>query len=533
MKSMRFGISQLFCAAIACASLFVPSLAAANTPATPSPLRIVALSNTVHQGTTGPRSIGLFNAVHIDGAGFATFDTYYSPGSFERGIWSERDGVLKEIVHTNDPHPATVSPYHFWPHTAKGPLSTESTVFFFDEFADVPGSSMGVWVSAPGQPMRMAGTTEPSPLIIAPRFSNGGGNDLFFGNGTSTGYLALQWNRNFVYESSPDNSLRLVVSQANTAPGVQFGTFFDVGNPAVNDSGQIAWDGTLNTGNGIVASNNEGIWKQLTPGVGTLVVREGNPATGTPNVPFGRIETFTINNDGGVVLVSELATANAASDVGIFREKVGVGLQPIMIEGDAAPGTALGVTFGNINRLMQPFYDRSGNVAFSSNLVGPGVTSDNDSGVWAHNGSQGLRMVVREGDPAPGTEPGVVFEQFNNQMVNANGQVAFFGYLRGPGIDSNVNDRGVWVEGPQGLTLVARRGDYYTSGIGDVFRLGSPQSFSIGANGHFVFRAFDFDGTTGGGIFVVGAAAIPEPTSLFAACVGGLVCCAVGRRRRA
>jgi hypothetical protein len=460
--------------------------------------------------------------VFVDGAGLATFNTYYSPDSFERGIWSERDGVLNEIVHTDDPHPATVSPYHFWPHTAKDPIFAESTVFFFDEFADVPGSSMGVWVSAPSQPMRMAGKTDPSPLIIAPRFANGGGtnltgNDLFFGNGTSTGHLALRWNRNFVFESSPDNSLRLVASQSNTAPGVQFGTFFDVGNPAVNDSGQIAWDAMLNGASGITAFNNEGIWKQLTPGVGTLVVREGNPAPGTPNIPFGRIETFTINNDGAVVFLSELFTANTASNVGIFREKPGVGLQPIMIEGDAAPDTALGVTFGNVDRLsLKPFYDRSANVVFESNLVGPSVTLDNDSGLWAHNG-QGLRMVVREGDAAPGTEPGVVFSGFDNQIVNANGQVAFFGYLRGPGIDSNSNDHGLWMEGPQGLILVARRGDYFTSGIGDVFRLGNAQSFSIGSNGHLVFKAYDFDDSTRSGVYVVSAAAVPEPTSMLLA----------------
>jgi len=504
--------------------IFNPSLSSANTPSTPATLRVVALNNTVYPGSTMPRAFDGFNAIQVDASGRVTFDAY-SNNATEHGIWSERDnGILKEIVHTGDPHPPSVSPYHFYIAASQTPISAEGTIAFRDEIVDSPGQpGLAVWVSVPGQGLRLAATSKANPEIIGPRAVIDSFPSLFYTNVTRQGFLGLNWSRNFVYLSSPDNSLRRVVSQSNPAPGVPSATFRDVGNPSVNDSGQIAWDGTLNLGGNVTSTSMFGLWKELTPGAGTLVVRQGSPAPDTANVPFNRFWSFTLNHDGGVSFFSDLLTSDSSRDVGIWRDVPGQGLQSVMIESDAAPGTEPGVTFGNINRFLRPRFDPSGNVVFNSGLIGPGVNTLSDSGLWAYDG-ENVRLVVREGYPAPGTENGVVFDQLSDPLINENGQVAFFGYLRGPGIDSNVNDRGIWAEGPEGLTLIARRGDFYTGETGDVFRIGSPQAFALGNSGHVAFWAYNFGDSTRSGAYVVSSAAIPEPPSLALLLLGCFLC---------
>ncbi len=68
-----------------------------------------------------------------------------------------------------------------------------------------------------------------------------------------------------------------------------------------------------------------------------------------------------------------------------------------------------------------------------------------------------IRTVALTGDQAPGTAPGVVFSNFNNvdPVINNAGQTAFYGILAGPGVSTD-NDRGIWSEGAGTLTLVAR-----------------------------------------------------------------------------
>ena len=102
-------------------------------------------------------------------------------------------------------------------------------------------------------------------------------------------------------------------------------------------------------------------------------------------------------------------------------------------------------------------FNGAGQTAFKGRLTGPGVDITNDGGIWSE-GSGSLALVAREGDAAPGTEPGVVFREFQNVRLNAAGQTALWGTLTGPGVD-DTNDTGIWSEGSGSLSLVARAGD--------------------------------------------------------------------------
>jgi hypothetical protein len=129
-----------------------------------------------------------------------------------------------------------------------------------------------------------------------------------------------------------------------------------------------------------------------------------------------------------------------------------------------------------------------------------------------------------------------VFDGFSNgnYAVNADGQVAFFGFLRGPGIDPNLNDRGIWAETPGGqLTLIARRGDYFTDGSGGTIRLDGLQfdKPGFGSNGYVAFKASLF-GTNTSGIYVSNiVASAPEPNSIALAVIS-LVAFAITYRSR-
>src|SRR5262245_2938904 len=72
------------------------------------------------------------------------------------------------------------------------------------------------------------------------------------------------------------------------------------------------------------------------------------------------------------------------------------------------------------------------------------------------------RKVAITGQQAPGTEPGVVFDNFAHgytfpepaPVVDDEGHVAFFAFLRGPGVSSS-NGAGIWTEDAASVVLAA------------------------------------------------------------------------------
>ena len=103
-------------------------------------------------------------------------------------------------------------------------------------------------------------------------------------------------------------------------------------------------------------------------------------------------------------------------------------------------------------------FNESGMTAFTGGLTGPDVTSSNNLGIWAE--SQGsVKLVFRKGDPAPGTDSGIVFGLYEGWFLNGVGQIAFGASLSGPGVDAS-NSSGLWMgtigEVPE---LLLRTGD--------------------------------------------------------------------------
>lgn len=67
---------------------------------------------------------------------------------------------------------------------------------------------------------------------------------------------------------------------------------------------------------------------------------------------------------------------------------------PLALQGDRAPGTPQGTTFGIFS---EPIANGAGQTAFLATVAGPGVNPDNDLGLWA-GVPRDLRLIAREGD---------------------------------------------------------------------------------------------------------------------------------------
>jgi len=99
------------------------------------------------------------------------------------------------------------------------------------------------------------------------------------------------------------------------------------------------------------------------------------------------------------------AIAFAFFGVNTFPAVAQVPVDVVAKTGDQAPGTPIETTFTGLGL---PKINNAGEVIFNSNLTGTGVTSANNYGIWA--GLPGAaQLLVRAGDPAPGTAPGVTF----------------------------------------------------------------------------------------------------------------------------
>ncbi|MEM1108258.1 MAG: choice-of-anchor tandem repeat NxxGxxAF-containing protein [Planctomycetota bacterium] len=317
--------------------------------------------------------------------------------------------------------------------------------------------------------------------------------------------------------------------------------FTSLNPPAFNDAGQVAFVGNFSPPEFLFLGDSEGIFSEAlgTPGNPRLLVRVGDQASvSEPDISFRSFESLTLNASGQSAFAAFLGGDNVDSgnDVGIFSEAAGTSGSPGLVarEGNQAPGTEAGTTFSDLS--FDFTFNDAGQTAFASRLSGNGVDTSNDVAIFSEAagsiGSPGL--VVREGDQAAGTAPGVVFAAFNlpdnfnldspAAAINAAGQVAFLASLTGNGVDAT-NDSGIWVADSDGsITLVVREGDLFdvdddptvqdlrtisdlttilTTSNGD----GLPSSFND--FGQITFTLEFTDGSSG--VFV---ANVPEPTAV-------------------
>jgi len=288
--------------------------------------------------------------------------------------------------------------------------------------------------------------------------------------------------------SDRSGSLELVVSKGTAAPGtsVDF-SLFSV--PYLSDTGKMTFSAQV-SGPGVDFSNDDGIWTDAFGSL-QLVARDRDPAPGTESgVLFedssGGLQTTGEKTVFGAPLTDPLG--NPSLDTGIWSNRSG-SVELIALNGDPAPDTAAGIVFAVISQ--RTFINTTDQIAFIGRLAGPGVDDTNDHGIWSDR-SGSMELIVRSGEPAPGTSVGVNFTQsFSPSSIsgfNSLGQLAFGGGLAGPGVGPT-NDQGIWSEGSGVLQLVAREGDQ-APGTSVDFRFDVANfEAMLNALGHTMFHA--------------------------------------------
>lgn len=489
------------------------SLLAAVTVARPGlavgtlPVRLVAVTGAPAPETNDSVTFASFSPPLVDDSGRAAFFGYLTEGD-DGGVFAERaGGTLQLVARNGNPPPVGPSPYVFSGIGEDGEILMSATggIVFRGDFKNPNGfvPTSGIWVSVPGQALRLVALVNAVPGITAPVLGNLRFSDINRQNeiGLTAGFGAQ------VARADVDGAIQQLAKVGDLAPGTSI-AFDGVLSPQLNNSGQATFRGHL------LNNRNDGIWKWLAPGDLRLVMLEGTPTPDLPGINFSNASLYSIDDAGRAAFSATLSGGGAARRFGIWSERADGSLQRVFAENDLAPGFGPDVRFaGGVS--STPSFASSGDLAFLSALAGPGIDSSNDTSVWAASAAGQLRLVVQEGDAAPGAEPGVQFAEITRQFVNRLGKVAIFAFLRGPGVDPNTNDRGIWAEDINGkLRLIGRRGGTVVDGTAGQFLLSGLEFVDEGwgDNGHVAFRGFLPGNRTG--VFVSNTVAVPEPGSL-------------------
>lgn len=393
-------------------------------------------------------------------------------GSDERGIWrGDLAGNLRQIARQGDQAPGTPAGVTF--------------TFFNDPVINSAGQVAfvaGLTGSGPGGPavfgifatddsgnvnlIMLGGSRAPEtpPGVVFSGIStnvpvmNSAGDVAFLA--TVAGPGVDFGNDTGIWSTDGNGILNLVAREGDQAPDTLAGTVFDVvTQPVINAAGTVAFRGRLR-GPGITGANSTGIWATDGMSTASLIVRAGDAAPVTPaGVVFAQVLGIADINAAGEIAFDGILRGpdvTPANISGIFVADIVGNLRLVVRRGDPAPGTPPGVAFGGFET---PVINAAGNIAVRGTLVGPGISLENGSGVWGPDEPGSLRLVARAGDPAPGTPAGTVFRSAGTPVVNATGGVAFLGLLTGPDVTPD-NFTGFWGPDEEGnLGLIVRKGD--------------------------------------------------------------------------
>ena len=173
---------------------------------------------------------------------------------------------------------------------------------------------------------------------------------------------------------------------------------------SLSKSNNVAFSSNL-IGQGIDESNNKGVWV-TSGGTASLVAQSGLllPELGD-GVTLAWAGTPSINTSSQVVFTGLLdgPGIDETNQKAFFMADQGE-LKLLFRSGDRAPGTADGVVFGlmendTVNSIFRgPLLNDLGQLAFISRLAGPGISRDNNVGIFAVKPDGEVILLARTGN---------------------------------------------------------------------------------------------------------------------------------------
>lgn len=433
----------------------------------------------------------------------------------DNGLWVGTPGNAQLLARVGDAAPGTIGQsflnLYNWSINASGTVAFNAWNIdpLTGSYADT-----GAWIGSPGNLELLVLSGDIAPGTGGLTYSYPGAGQLDdFGVAPIGGYFGSIYNDlgygRGLWKGTPGFIEHVLVT----------------GDPATGTDGLIFTDliGGANAGNYRAIrgetddpdpSRAEGIWTIGPDGI-NLIIRAGDEVPGTGGRILSKFwsanvapplnpeplnpssgDGIALNKQGEIAFTVFLASADPLityDDEAILVHDA-AGLRLAALTGDPAPGTE-GVSFLDFNHND---LNNNGLMAFDASLNTPDMTRDH--GIWVGT-PDNLALLVREGDPAPGTAGETFAHMRFGPSLNDMGDVAFLGKLRESG------DSGVWIAAPDGgLALVARTGDYIEVASGDYRKIQSfprQEGGTYGGSaifnnaGQFVLSVNFADGTAG------------------------------------
>jgi hypothetical protein len=511
------------------------------TVALAATLRTVALGGQSAPGLPDGISILGFSQYVLNDAGQVAFTSLLAGNNVDatnnRALWFETPDGLTVVARTASRAPGTPEGVSFGNFRGPPGLDNAGRIAFVGDLtgnAVDDGNNQGIWSQRSGG-LSLVARAGSSAIGTPAGVSYARGFGLSLNNNGQTTFIAqligsgIDSSNDRGIWSDRSGNVALIARTGDPAPGMSEGVVFgELANLLSNYAG-VSFSATL-TGGGIDFPRFGSIWSYRSGSL-ALVARRGVPAPGIDGeAEFGNIGPPRLDGAGNVSFVGELSGSRTGIDEtnrwGIWSQRSGV-LELRLRSGTPAPGTAEGVKFFGFTGFE---VNDLADFAFSALLTGTGVSTQNDTGIWAERSGH-LTLIAREGSQAPGTPNGVNFGNFilTSPRINNSGQLGFIARLTGPG----VNHDSFWATDRHGvLHLIAREGELLEVAPGEfrtISNLGaaSPEFNNLG---QVAFHAAFSDGSSG--IFVSNLVAILEPGSIaLVSLVAPAVLVLIGRNR--
>ena len=390
------------------------------------------LALVAHKGRVAPDTSYNFNGFHslvLNDAGQTAFHgslrSGFGPHTLAYlGIWSEGGGSGLSLVARKE---------YVAPGTSDIFASFRSlvlndggqTAFIGHLKGGSITANLGIWSEGGGSGLAlvaregsMAPGTSDSFVSLSGLVLNDAGQTAFRGGLNSS--IATNVG---IWSEGGGSGLALLAREGSMAPGTS-NNFSLLGNLALNNAGQTAFSGLLNSGS---SATDGGIWSEGGGSGLALIAREGSVAPGTSN-NFSRFGGLVLNDRGQTAFSGESSSGRGRPTRGIWSEGGGSGLALIAREGSVAPGT--GGTFSYFTKLV---LNDAGQTAFFGHL--PSSTSALNGGIWAEDQAGVLTQIARTGDlldvdDGPGTDFRTIKElSFSGYTGNSDGRPSGFNNL--------------------------------------------------------------------------------------------------------
>ena len=318
------------------------------------------------------------------------------------------------------------------------------------ENTQAPSLPPGVVFSAP------AYNPAPTEAFHPPRMNENGVFTFFATLRSTSPFFPIDnFNRDTIWYGYPAGTISLLARGGMPAPGTgtPAANFYFLEDPVINNTGLVAFRASL-TGNGVTSDNSSAIFVGL-PNALQMVVRRGTQAPFLPNgvkIRFGEgtePRKILFNDKGTVVFYAYLygPGVDNTNSRALYMVRNGT-LQMIARQGLPAPGTD-----GTWAGLNEPVLNGQDKVAFMANLTG------NTNGIWVGD-PMNLHCAARSGQQAPGLPAGVTYRWLGLPAINGLGQIAFTAELAGPGVTVD-NNYALFAGYPGNLECVLRKGQYF------------------------------------------------------------------------